>query len=200
MKQYERYDDETLVAMFRQGDAKVADYLLDKYKPLVRREARALYLAGGDQEDLLQEGMLGLFKAVQAYDPEKEISFASFATLCISRQMYSAVLSAGRQKHAPLNESISLNELEEQTGEIPAAGMQNMQSPETIVLQREAYENDLLSLRKLLSPLEKKVLELYMEGMDYREIADRLSRPEKSIDNALHRIRIKAQGLKSKTA
>ena len=94
MKNYNGYSDEELIGMLRRGEAEVADYLLNKYKPLVRRKARALYLAGGDQEDLLQEGMLGLFKAVQEYQPDKAASFQTFAGICVSRQMYSAVASA----------------------------------------------------------------------------------------------------------
>ena len=113
MEKYDAYSDEELIQMLREGETPVAEYLMDKYKTLVRKKARALYLAGGDHEDLIQEGMLGLYKAIREYQPDKEASFQTFAGLCISRQMYSAVVSAQRKKHHPLNTSISLNELEQ---------------------------------------------------------------------------------------
>ena len=186
MKNYDGFTDEELIALLRGGAAEVADYLLNKYKPLVRRKARALYLAGGDQEDLLQEGMLGLFKAVQEYQPDKEASFQTFAGLCISRQMYSAVLSARRQKHLPLNSSISLNELEENQVEY---NLRPVDSPESIFLDQEAAELLEKNIRSTLSPFEQNVLDLYLKGSDYLQIADSLGKPAKSIDNALQRIR-----------
>lgn len=188
MKDYDKYTDEELIGFLRRGEAEVADYLLNKYKPLVRRKARALYLAGGDQEDLLQEGMLGLFKAVQEYQPDKEASFQTFAGLCVSRQMYSAVTSARRQKHLPLNSSISLNELEENQEEY---NLRPVDSPEAIFLDQEAAEMLEKRIWSGLSPFEKNVLDLYLKGLDYLQIAGNLEKPAKSIDNALQRIRAK---------
>ena len=188
MEKYDAYSDEELIQMLREGETPVAEYLMDKYKTLVRKKARALYLAGGDHEDLLQEGMLGLYKAVREYQPDKEASFQTFAGLCISRQMYSAVVSAQRKKHHPLNTSISLNELEENQEEY---NLGTAESPETILLDQEATENLRNAIEKNLSPFECRVLDLYLSGLDYLQIAEELERPAKSIDNALQRIRAK---------
>ena len=188
MKKYDGYSDEELLEMLRGGDNSVTEYLMEKYKPLVRRRARALYLAGGDQEDLLQEGMLGLYKAVREYQPDKEASFQTFAGLCISRQMYSAVMSAQRKKHHPLNTSISLNELEMNQEEY---NLGTVESPEAILLDQEAAENLKQRIAESLSPFEGKVLDFYLSGLDYLEIAAKLGKPAKSVDNALQRIRTK---------
>ncbi len=188
MKKYNGYSDEELIRMLRKGEKEVEDYLLEKYKSLVRRKARALYLAGGDQEDLLQEGMLGLFKAVQEYQPDKEASFQTFAGLCVSRQMYSAVLQASRKKHIPLNSSISFSELEENQGEY---NLRTVDSPETILLDQEAAKILQEKIQNSLSPFEKRVMDLYLQGMDYLQIAENLGRPPKSVDNALQRMRAK---------
>ena len=188
MKRYDGYSDEELIRMLRQGEPEVADYLLEQYKSLVRRKARALYLAGGDQEDLLQEGMLGLFKAVQEYQPDKEASFQTFAGLCVSRQMYSAVTQASRKKHSPLNSSISFSELEENQGQYK---LRTVDSPETILVDQEAVEILQKKIRNSLSPFEKKVMDMYLRGMDYLQIAESLGKPAKSIDNALQRMRSK---------
>ena len=188
MGKYDAYSDRELIQMLREGETPVAEYLMDKYKTLVRKKARALYLAGGDQEDLLQEGMLGLYKAVREYQPEKEASFQTFAGLCISRQMYSAVVSAQRKKHRPLNTSISLNELAENQEEY-SLGI--AESPESILLDQEATETLKKEIEKQLSPFETKVLNLYLSGLDYLQIAEELDKPAKSIDNALQRIRAK---------
>ena len=188
MGKYDAYSDRELIQMLREGETPVAEYLMNKYKTLVRKKARALYLAGGDQEDLLQEGMLGLYKAVREYQPEKEASFQTFAGLCISRQMYSAVVSAQRKKHRPLNTSISLNELAENQEEY-SLGI--AESPESILLDQEATETLKKEIEKQLSPFETKVLNLYLSGLDYLQIAEELDKPAKSIDNALQRIRAK---------
>ena len=188
MKRYNQYSDEELLKLLRNGETSVVEYLMEKYKPLVRKRARALYLTGGDHEDLLQEGMLGLYKAIREYQPEKEASFQTFAGVCISRQMYSAVLSARRKKHHPLNMSISLNELEENQEEY---NLGTVESPEAILLDQEAVENLRQRIEKSLSPFEGKVLDLYLSGLDYLQIAERLGKPAKSIDNALQRIRMK---------
>lgn len=186
--------DEELVARFQAGDSDAANTLVENYKPLVRIRARALYLAGGDREDLLQEGMIGLFRAMQTYRPDHEngASFRTYASVCVSRQMYSAVQSSARQKNIPLNESVSIEELEERQAD---RSLGTAQSPETILLGRES-ENALRSeIDRKLSRYESEVLELYLEGLDYRQIAGRLGKPDKSVDNALQRIRVKVQNL-----
>lgn len=178
--------DEQLAALAQQGDAAAEAQLLEKYKPLVRARARELFLAGGDRDDLLQEGMLGLFKAVRSYDPEREASFGTYARLLVTRQIYNAVAAAQRQKHQALNQSVSMTEIEEQQ-ETSLLGVS--QSPETIVMDLENARELREEIFSLLSPMEKKVLGLYLEGYDYLQIAASMKRQPKSIDNALQRIR-----------
>ena len=188
MTNYDACSDEELIQRLRQGETEIAEYLLEKYKPLVRKKARALFLAGGDQEDLLQEGMLGLYKALRRYQPGKEAGFQTFAGVCISRQMYSAILSAQRKKHGPLNQSLSLNEIEENQEEYHLGVVQ---SPETIFLEQEATQTLFGRIQESLSSYENKVLNLYLSGQDYLQIAEKLKKPAKSVDNALQRIRSK---------
>lgn len=184
--------DEQLVRQAQQGDAAAEALLLEKYKPLVRSRARELFLAGGDRDDLLQEGMLGLFKAVRTYDPEREASFGTYARLLVSRQIYTAVAAAQRQKHQALNQSVSMTEIEEQQDTM---ALGTAQSPESIVMDLENARELRETIFSLLSPMEKKVLEQYLEGYDYLQIAARMGRPAKSIDNALQRIRGKVARL-----
>lgn len=189
MKNYDGYTDEQLIEILRSGDREIADFLVDKYKNLVRKKARALYLAGGDHEDLLQEGMLGLFKAVQEYQPGKDASFYTFASACVSNQMYKAVTSSRRQKHQPLNNSLSLNELEDEK----TWNLITEDSPEKILLEQERSEHINSRIEAVLSPFERHVLELYLEGDDYIRIGEKLQKPPKSVDNALQRIRKKVR-------
>ena len=190
---YEGLSDEELILRYRKGEEQVADYLLDKYKSVVRMKARELYLSGGDREDLLQEGMLGLFKAIREYDPSREASFSTYAQLLIDRQMFTAIQASLRQKHQPLNNSVSITELEDrhETGRVPVAD-----STESIVMDRENAAQLRRRIDSVLSRLEKSVLDLYLDGMDYLQIADRLDRNPKSIDNALQRIRTKVEKLR----
>ena len=182
-KPYEAYADEELVGLARGGDSGAADFLMEKYKPLVRRLSAARYLAGGDREDLIQEGMIGLYKALRDYDPSKQASFATFAALCADRQMLHAIEASQREKNRVLNDAV---ELTDEEGERVLHGAK--ESPETLVIAREAADERLRRLREALSPLETKVLTLYLTGMDYREIASELGRTPKTIDNALQRI------------
>lgn len=186
--------DEELVARFQAGDSDAANCLVEKYKQLVRIRARALYLAGGDREDLLQEGMIGLFKAMRTYRPDHEngASFRTYASVCVSRQMYSAVQSSARKKNLPLNDSVSIEELQERQAD---RKLGTAQSPESILLGRESESSLLAEIRSVLSPYEREVLDRYLEGMDYRQIAEKLGKPDKSVDNALQRIRGKVQNL-----
>ena len=188
--EYEGIPDESLIARLRSGETGIEDYLLEKYKRTVRSLARELYLAGGDREDLLQEGMLGLFKAIRDYDPDENASFRTYANLLISRQMYTAVLSAGRQKHRPLNSSISISELQEsqKDAELGAAD-----SPENILIDFENARSLREEIDQTLSKMEKEVLDCYLDGMDYHQLAGKMNRTPKSIDNAIQRIRGKVQ-------
>lgn len=183
VKDYDTCTDEELIARLRAGEREITDYLIDKYKSLVRTRARALYLVGGDHEDLIQEGMLGLFKAVRDYKPGKEASFATFAGLCIDRQMYSAVASSQRQKHQPLNSFVSLSEpVSEQE-----LRLVDEETPEEIMISRENVIGMHERIKERLSKFEYQVLELYLKGYDYTQIAEKLGKQPKAIDNALQR-------------
>lgn len=197
MEQFENYSDAQLIRRLRGGDSRVMDYLLEKYKPLVRKKANSLFLFGGDTDDLIQEGMIGLFKAVCDYN-ENEGSFFGFADLCIGRQMYTAIEAAARKKHVPLNSYISLSAKSDgrQEDSIPSADAAYAQNPEQMLIDRESVDDFLSRIEKQLSPMERTVLDYYLEGMNYRQIAERMGRPEKSIDNALQRIQGKVQGLR----
>ncbi len=180
--------DEELIKLYREDDDASMSELIVRYKPLVKNRARLFYLEGGDREDLLQEGMIGLFKAVKEFDSQKEASFATFARVCITRQMLSAIEAAGRKKHVFLNESLSL----EQLSEVQLADRAGVaDGPEKIFFEQENIKQLIASINKKLSPMEKRVLELYISGMDYIEIADAMNKSIKSIDNALQRIRNK---------
>lgn len=188
---YTKYSDEELIEILRAGDSGVEDFLMNKYKSLVRQKARKLYLEGGDTEDLLQEGMVGLFKAVREYDPAKEASFRTFAELCMTRQMYTAIAAANQKKHEMLNRYVSLSEDEQEERSMIAV----IPGPEDVLIENDAADELLEKIKKTLSRMELKVLELYLEGQDYREIAASINKSEKSIDNALQRIKTKARTL-----
>ena len=189
MCRYNETADEILIGRLRDGETAIADHLMEKYKGLVRKKARAMFLIGGDTDDLIQEGMIGLFKAVRDYRPGHEASFQSFANMCIDRQMYSAIKSSNRQKHQPLNTYISLSSSE--TEENLRGSCVEHGNPESILIDRENVKALEKEMEKNLSALENKVLELYLDGNGYREIAEILGKSPKSIDNALHRIRRK---------
>ena len=187
MEQYSKYSDEELIQRLRAGETGIADYLIEKYKYLVRRKARAMFLIGGDTDDLIQEGMIGLFKAVRDYHPGKEASFVTFAQMCIDRQIYSAVQSSNRQKHMPLNTYISLRQEDEES---PLAQAW-VETPEEIIIDREntrALEDE---IKSALSPMENTVLNYYLEGKSYADIGVLMDKNPKSVDNALRRIRTK---------
>lgn len=178
---YENYNDEELIDMLRDGDDRIPDYLMNKYKNLVRGEAKSMYILGADEEDLIQEGMIGLYKAVRDYDAGRDSSFVTFARLCVSRQMYTAIRSAGRLKHAPLNSYISIYEDDFQK----EGGI----NPEEEFLDKEHLLYIEEAFSKELSNFEKQVLDLKLVGMDYKEIAAVLGRDSKSTDNALQRMK-----------
>ena len=192
---YENYSDEELILVLREKqEAEIMDYLLNKYKNLVKKKAKVLFLIGGDTDDLIQEGMIGLFKAIRDYDEKKDSSFFHFAQICISRQMYTAMEASNRKKHAPLNSYISLsadeeNESGENLPELWAALSEA--NPEQIVINKEELEQMRKKADSVLSSMEKEVLAYYLQGMNYTKIAEVMQKPAKSIDNALQRIRNK---------
>lgn len=193
---YEQATDEELIHRLRGGEEPIMDYICDKYKNMVRSKAKSMYILGGDNEDLIQEGMIGLFKAVRDYDSGRDASFYTFADLCISRQMYTAVQASKRQKHIPLNSYISLyGNHTEQEGEerklVEELTDRSGLNPEEMFLDKErvAYLEKIIEHE--LSTFEKQVLDLYMTGMSYTQIAKVLGRDEKSTDNALQRLKSK---------
>ena len=196
MSKYDRMTDEQLLCDYKNGNQEIMDYLMVKYKSMVRR---AMYLLGGENEDLIQEGMIGLIKAVRDFDVTQKTSFSSFAELCVSRQMYSAIEASNRKKHLPLNSYVSLYEDSEQVGEgrslplIDTIESSKENDPEVLYFGKEYTEAFAEQLKELLSPLENHVLYLHLMGTDYRTIAELLGKSPKSVDNALQRIKTKAQ-------
>ncbi len=189
---YKELSDEELIARYMDGDKAVVDFLMDKYKYLVRMQAGNMFLLGADHEDLLQEGMIGLFKAIRDYDPGRDASFQTFAKLCISRQIFTAIEASNRHKHAPLNSYTSLSETDsEQYKEIRERLIEitAIDSPESMLIDKENVEQLEETLTAELSVLEKQVLDLYFIGMSTREIAAILGRTEKATDNALQRMK-----------
>ena len=166
---YDEYTDEELLCRLRDGESAIMDYIMEKYKHLVKNKARTMFILGADTEDLIQEGMIGLFKAIRDFDPDKGVPFSSFAKLCVERQLYTAIEAATRQK----------------TDSLMDGGI------EEAVVERASYQQTYAKVRRQLSPMEKEVLALYLEGKDYTEIARILGKSDKSIDNALQRIKSK---------
>lgn len=194
---YESYTDEELIDRLRHGEDAIMDYICDRYKNLVRSKAKSMFILGADSDDLIQEGMIGLFKAVRDYDMGRDASFFTFAELCISRQMYTAVQAAKRQKHFPLNTYISLDSgstgqegREESTLAELIADRAEL-SPEELFLDKERVAYLEKTIETELSDFEKQVLDLYMTGMSYSQIAKVLGREEKATDNALQRLKAK---------
>nr|WP_294468540.1 sigma-70 family RNA polymerase sigma factor [uncultured Sellimonas sp.] len=200
MTEYQKKTDEELIQSLRKGDAAIMDFLLEKYKPMVKKKARAMFLLGGDSDDLIQEGMIGLFKAVQDYDPAQEASFGTFAQVCVTRQLYSAIRASQRKKHLPLNSYVSLYDNQEISEEkeselISRQNMQGNNNPEDLVICKESEDSIMKELEGRLSELEKRVLYLHLMGTDYKTIAGLLGKKPKTIDNALQRIKSKAEEL-----
>ena len=192
MSKYENMTDEQLICKFRQGDKTIMDYLMEKYKNLVRKEANAMFLLGGENDDLIQEGMIGLFKAVRDYQTEQDTSFYSFAKLCITRQMYSAIEASKRKKHSPLNSYISFYEQgEDQSTLLDKMEAGDQSNPEELLVGRERAQILEAKLEENLS--ENRVLYLHLLGTDYKTIARLLDKSPKTIDNALQRIKSKTE-------
>lgn len=191
-----KQSDEELILKYHQGDDNAFELLLEKYKNLVKKKASALYIAGGERDDLIQEGMIGLYKAVKNYDIHKDASFRTYASMCINRQMCTAITAANRKKNVPLNESVSYDTLVmTEDGEefsIDVLLSDNYESnPEWRYFDEISAESMIDDILNKLSSYEQKVLTLHMEGHDYLDIARRLGREPKSVDNALNRIRKK---------
>lgn len=191
-------DDEQLIIQIHDGgNNEIVDYIMNKYKDLVRKKAASMYILGADRDDLIQEGMIGLFKAVRDYDAGRDASFSTFADLCISRQMYSAIKSLSRKKHMPLNSYISIyasREDSDQGSDISLEEILESDSkliPEQYVLDQENLKILEENIDKDLSELERQVLDLYITGMTIKKIAGVLGRDEKSTDNAMQRVRAK---------
>ncbi len=198
---YSSYNDEELAPVAAKGDADALDEIIGRYKNLVRARARAYFLAGADSDDIIQEGMIGLFKAVRDFEPAKQTVFAAFAELCITRQIMTAVKTATRNKHLPLNTYVSLNRpmYDDDTERLlmDFVAEDSSQDPETLVLMNEKIEAMQNSIKTELSQFEQNILSLYFEGRSYQEIASALKTHSKSVDNALQRIKRKLAKSKS---
>ncbi|RKM62240.1 RNA polymerase sporulation sigma factor SigH [Butyrivibrio sp. CB08] len=195
---FDSMDDEQLIIQIHDGGSnETIDYIMNKYKDLVRKKAASMYILGADRDDLIQEGMIGLFKAVRDYDSGRDASFSTFADLCISRQMYSAIKALSRKKHTPLNSYISIyasREDSEQGSDVSLEEILESDSnliPEQYVLDQENLKILEENIDKELSELERQVLDLYITGMSVKNIAKVLGRDEKSTDNAMQRVRAK---------
>lgn len=189
--------DEDIVALANDGNALAQEYLIDKYKNFVRAKARSYFLIGADKEDIIQEGMIGLYKAIRDFRADKLSSFRAFAELCITRQIITAIKTATRQKHIPLNSYISLNKpiYDEDSDRtlLDVISGTRITDPEELVISREEFDNIEAKMSEILSSLEWKVLMFYLEGKSYQEIANDLGRHVKSIDNALQRVKHKLE-------
>jgi len=194
---YQDMLDEDLVASAKSGDDYASEYIINKYRNFVRVKAKAYFLIGADREDIIQEGMIGLYKAIRDFRADKLSSFRAFAELCITRQIITALKTATRQKHIPLNSYISLNKpiYDEDSDRtlLDVISSIKVSDPEELVINQEASATMRERIRKNLSELECKVLTAYLEGKSYQEMANELNRHVKSIDNALQRVKRKLE-------
>lgn len=192
MFDYAGYNDVQLQKLVVSGERSAEEELVKRYMQLVRACARPLFLAGGDSEDLIQEGMFGLLSAIRQYDPENGTSFKTFAEHCIKMRLFSAIKSASRMKHFPLNDGMSLEQLSEESNSQLSAGTESFyRMPEDLILARESKEELYNALSNCLSKLESNVLDLYLDGLSYLDIASKLGKDTKAVDNAVQRIRHK---------
>ena len=194
---YEQLTDEELLSLHRAGDARAEEALYARYKQIVRSKARTYFLIGADREDIIQEGMIGLYKAVMDYQFDRQSSFRSFAELCITRQIITAIKAATRKKHAPLNSYISfnysINEGESERPLIDVLTSTRISDPEEVLIGRENYAAVADSIEHSLSKLERDALGLYLYGYSYQQIADHLQITTKSVDNAIQRVKKKLE-------
>jgi RNA polymerase sporulation-specific sigma factor len=196
-KHYEMMLDEEIVQQAKEGNCKAAEYLINKYKNFVRAKARSYFLIGADREDIVQEGMIGLYKAIRDFRQDKLSSFRAFAELCITRQIITAIKTATRQKHIPLNSYVSLNKplYDEESDRtlLDILSGSRVTDPEELIISREEFVNIESKIGEILSDLEWEVLMSYLQGKSYQEIACDLDRHVKSIDNALQRVKRKLE-------
>jgi RNA polymerase sporulation-specific sigma factor len=190
-------EDEKIIELVHEGDSEALDFLIHKYRNFVRAKARSYFLIGADREDIVQEGMIGLYKAVRDYKGDKLASFKAFAELCITRQIITAIKTATRQKHIPLNSYVSLDkpiydEESDRTLMDVISGAKVL-DPEELIINQEEFDHIEIKMAELLSDLERKVLALYLDGQSYQEISEELNRHVKSIDNALQRVKRKLE-------
>ena len=195
---YSNLKDEQIVSQIKAGDQEALTYMLEKYKNLVNIKVSKYFMIGAEKEDILQEGMIGLFKAIQSFDEEKQNSFKSFANICIERQLITAIKSSNRQKHIPLNTYLSLNTAAYENNEddsvelIDTFNSKTVEDPLETIMKQEYYSEVENAINKNLSKFEKQVLDRYLKGESYVTIAEKLDSPIKSVDNAIQRIRKKA--------
>lgn len=195
--EFDSMEDEDIVAEAQQDNYKALEYIINKYKSFVKSKARSYFLIGADREDIIQEGMIGLYKAIRDFKGDKLSSFRAFAELCITRQIITAIKTATRQKHIPLNSYVSLNkplydeESDRTLMDIIAEG--KVSDPEELVISHEEFSNIECKMGEILSGLEWEVLTSYLQGKSYQEIAATLDRHVKSIDNALQRVKRKLE-------
>lgn len=193
---YKNMSDEDLITVIKSGDKFALEFLIEKYKELVNMKVSKFFMIGAEKEDIVQEGLIGLFKAVKNYNPEMQNSFKTFANLCIERQLITAIKSSNRQKHMPLNSYLSLNttayEDDEDSNLLDIFDSHQIEDPLDTITKKEYYKTVEVAIDKSLSDFEKKVLNRYMQGESYVQIAEKLDAPVKSIDNAIQRIRKKA--------
>ncbi|CAM4507625.1 MULTISPECIES: RNA polymerase sporulation sigma factor SigH [Paenibacillus] len=197
LSEYDFISDEEIVEIFRSGDSGALEHLINKYRNFVRAKARSYFLIGADREDIVQEGMIGLYKAIRDFKGDKLSSFKAFAELCITRQIITAIKTATRQKHIPLNSYVSLDkpiydEDSDRTLMDVICGTQVL-DPEELIINQEEFIGLEDKMAEILSDLERKVLMLYLDGRSYQEIAEDLKRHVKSIDNALQRVKRKLE-------
>ncbi|GAA0470014.1 RNA polymerase sporulation sigma factor SigH [Alkalibacillus silvisoli] len=194
---YSQLEDEEVVDFVQNGEVQALEHLINKYRSFVRAKARTYFLIGADREDIVQEGMIGLYKAIRDFQNDKQSSFKMFAELCVTRQIITAIKTATRQKHIPLNSYVSLDKpvYEEDSDRtlIDIIAEDEMSDPEQLLINREKYGDMEIKMRELLSDLEREVLHLYLDGRTYQEISVLLDRHVKSIDNALQRVKRKLE-------
>ncbi|PRR87997.1 RNA polymerase sporulation sigma factor SigH [Bacillus sp. NMCN1] len=196
-EQFCQLEDEQVIERVHVGDSDALDYLITKYRNFVRAKARSYFLIGADREDIVQEGMIGLYKSIRDFREDKLTSFKAFAELCITRQIITAIKTATRQKHIPLNSYISLDkpiydEESDRTLLDVISGAKAL-NPEDLIISKEEFDDIEMKMGELLSELERKVLVLYLDGRSYQEISEDLNRHVKSIDNALQRVKRKLE-------
>lgn len=193
---YNNMSDEDLINIIKSGDKNALDYLIEKYKELVNMKVGKYFMVGSEREDIIQEGLIGLYKAVKSYSADKQNSFKTFANMCIERQLITAIKSSNRQKHMPLNTYLSLNtkayEDDDESNILDIFDSHQVEDPLETITKQEYYKTVEKAIDESLSDFEKQVLKRYMNGESYNQIAEKLDTPVKSVDNAIQRIRKKA--------